>query len=207
MFRVSQRDEIFFDFFVATAENACKAAELLEELMNNYVNVQDKVRAIEETEHEGDKLVHKILQQLNRSFITPIDREDINLIAKELDNITDSIESTAHRFSMFNVQSIPEDAKKLAKLITTSTKEVKELMIEMKNMKKSKRISEKIIEINRIENEGDDVFRTAVTKLFLIEKDCFEVIKWKEIYDYLENALDVCEDVANIVEGVVMKHA
>ncbi|MDP4182277.1 MAG: DUF47 family protein [Bacillota bacterium] len=206
MFKVSPKDEIFFDFFVATAENACRAAELLEELMINYVNVREKVKIIEEAEHECDKQVHKILQQLNRSFITPIDREDIDLIAKELDNITDNIESTAHRFNMFNVQSIHEDAIRLAKLITTCTKEVKALMVELKNMKKSKVLTEKIIEINRLENEADDIFRSAITKLFVTEKEPLEVIKWKEIYDYLENTLDVCEDVANIVEGVVMKH-
>ncbi len=207
MFRVTSKEEIFFDYFVETVDNACKAANLLEGLMKNYVNVGDKIKAIEDVEHECDKHVHKILQQVNKSFITPIDREDIYMIAKELDNITDHIESTAHRFNMFNVRIITEDAKKLASLISVCTKEVKELMGELKNMKKSKVLAEKIIEINRLEDEGDNIFRNAIAKLFVIEKDPLEVIKWKEIYEYLENTLDACEDVANIVEGVVMKHA
>lgn len=206
MFRVS-RDEMFFNYFVDTAENACKAGKMLEDLMVNYVNVNEKINAIEEIEHEGDRLVHTILQALHRSFITPIDREDIDLIAKEIDNITDSIESTAHRFNMFNIATIPEDAKTLAKLISEAVNEVKALMLELKNMKKSKVLKEKIILINKLENDGDQVFRTAITKLFLTSKDALEVVKWKEIYEYLENALDACEDVANIVEGVVTKHA
>lgn len=207
MFRVTSKEEIFFEYFVETVANACKAAELLEDLMKSYVNVGDKVKTIEDVEHECDKHVHKILQQVNKSFITPIDREDIYMIAKELDNITDHIESTAHRFNMFNVRFVTEDAKKLAGLISVCTKEVKGLMGELKNMKKSKVLSEKIIEINRLEDEGDNIFRNAIAKLFVIEKDPLEVIKWKEIYEYLENTLDACEDVANIVEGVVMKHA
>ncbi|MCX7921406.1 MAG: DUF47 family protein [Clostridia bacterium] len=207
MFRVTRKEEIFFDFFVSTADSACKAAEMLADLMTNYVNVQDKIKRIEETEHACDKQVHKILEQLNKSFITPIDREDIYLIAKELDTITDNIEATAHRFNMLNVKSIREDALKLAKLIVDCTKELKEVMAELKNMKNSKTLKEKIIEVNRIEDYGDTVFRTAMANLFVSEKDAIEVIKWKEIYEFLENTLDACEDVANTVEGVVMKHA
>ncbi len=207
MFRVTPKEEKFFDYFVDAAGITCKAAEQLEDLMVNYISIGDKVKIIEETEHECDRYVHKIFEEVNGSFITPIDREDIHLIAKELDNITDDIESTAHRFNMFNVRSIPEDAIKMVKLITVSTKEVKNLMVELKNMKKSKTLSNVIIEINRLEDDGDIIFRNAIAKLFVTEKDAVEVIKWKEIYEYLENTLDACEDVANIVEGVVMKHA
>ena len=109
---------------------------------------------------------------LNRSFITPIDREDIHLIAKELDNITDSIESTAHRFRMFNVKSITPDAIKLTNLIVACTRRVRDLMGEMKNMKTSKVLKKKIIEVNRIENEGDEIFRSAIANLFVIRKGC-----------------------------------
>jgi uncharacterized protein len=207
MFRVTKREEIFYSMFVETAENTCKAALMLEDLMTNFTDVDNKIKKIEDVEHECDKRVHKILAQLNKSFITPIDREDIYLIAKELDNITDDIEATAHRFNMFNVSSIREEAKKLTELIVVSTKELKDVMSELKNMKKSKTLKEKIIEINRIENEGDEIYRSAMTSLFKHEKDAIEVIKWKEILEYLENTLDACEDVANIIEGVVMKNA
>ncbi len=207
MFRITPKEEIFFDLFVETAKNTCRSAEMLEDLMVNYVSVNDKIKQIEEIEHECDQNVHNILKQLNKSFITPIDREDIHAIAKEMDNITDAIESTAHRFRMFNVSSIREDAKKVANLIVQCTKELTGVMEEMKNMKTSTELEKKIIEVNRIENVGDEIYRDAIAQLFVAEKDAIEVVKWKEIYEYLENTLDACEDVANLVEGVVMKHA
>lgn len=207
MFRITAKEGVFFELFVDTASDTCKAAKMLNELMENYVDVPQKIRAIEEAEHRCDGHVHKMMEQLNRSFITPIDREDIYLIAKELDNITDEIEATAHRFRMFNVQTIREDAKKLSKLIIQCTEELMGVMSELKKMKTSKVLKEKIIEVNRIEDEADDIFRSAVQNLFVAETDAIEVVKWKEIYEYLENTLDACEDVANIVEGVVMKNA
>lgn len=207
MFRITRKEEIFFDMFVETVENSCKAAKMLVDLMKEYTNVNSKIKAIEDVEHECDQYVHKILAQLNKSFITPIDREDIFLIAKELDNITDYVESTAHRFKMFNVTTVREEAIKLAELAVVCTNELKDVMLELKNMKRSKTLKEKVIEVNRIENEADEIYRSAMANLFTNEKDAIEVIKWKEIYEYLENTLDACEDVANIVEGVVMKHA
>lgn len=207
MFRITSKEEIFFDLFVDTAKNIHKTAKFLEELMNNYSNVNEKIKTIEECEHECDERVHNILEQLNKSFITPIDREDIFLIAKELDNITDDIESTAHRFRMYNVDSITEDAKRLCGLIVKCTEELKQLMMLLKDIKKTKVIKDKIIEINRLENEGDEIYRNAITRMFVMENNPLEVIKWTGIYEYLENTLDACEDVANIVEGVVMKNA
>jgi len=207
MFRITPKEGIFFDMFCEASEIVCKSARMLEDLIQDYTSIPEKINAIEAVEHECDQQVHKIMQKLNTSFITPIDREDIYLLAKELDNITDSIEATAHRFRMYNVESIREESISFAKLIVKSTSELKDVMCELKNLKKSETMREKIIEINRLENEGDDIFRNVITKLFVAEKDPIQVIKWKEIYEYLENTLDACEDVANIVEGIVMKHA
>lgn len=207
MFGVSSKEELFFTLFVESIQCAHKAAENLEKLMNNYQDINEQIKVIEEIEHEGDKCVHRIIHQLNKSFITPIDREDIFLIAKELDNITDYIESTAHRFRMLNVKTVKEDAKKMATLIVQCTKELKDIIANLKHMKKNSSLREKIIEINRIENVGDEIFRDAITSLFACEKDPIEVIKWKEIFEYLENTLDACEDVANSAEGVIMKNA
>ncbi len=207
MFRVTKKEEIFYDMFLETIENTCKAAELLNELMQNYSNVNEKISKIEEIEHEGDKMIHKIINQLNKSFITPIDREDIYEISKMLDNITDAIESTAHRFTMFNVKAMREEAVEMAKLIVNSTQELKFVISEMKNMKTSNILHEKIVEVNRLEDEGDTIYRNAIKKLFSDEENAVEVIKWKEIYKLLEDTLDACEDVADIVEGVVTKHA
>lgn len=207
MFRITAKEEIFFQLFENTAEDICNAAELMEDLMVNYVNVEDKINAIEEIEHKCDGHVHKVLEQLNRSFITPIDREDIYYIAKELDNITDSIEATAHRFLMFHIKETRDEAKLLATMVKQCAEALKRVMQEMKRMKTSKTLNSMIIEVNRIEDEGDRVFRRAISNLFADEPNPLEVIKWKEIYEFMENTLDACEDVANIVEGVVMKHA
>lgn len=207
MFRMTAKEAIFFDLFTDTAEDTCKAAKMLEDLMKDYVRIPEKVRAIEEIEHKCDGHVHKMLEHLNRSFVTPIDREDIHVIAKELDNITDNIESTAHRFKMFNVTSIRPDALNMAELIIKCTEELKGVMAELKNMKTSKVLTDRIIEVNNIEDAGDEIYRSAIQTLFTSETNALEVIKWKEIYEYLENTLDACEDVANIIEGVVMKHA
>ena len=207
MFRPTSKEERFFDYFIETSEIICKAAGLLYDLTNNYVNVNEKIKSIEDAEHACDTIVHKILNELNKAFITPIDREDIYLIARELDNITDDIEAAAQRFGMYNVQKVRPEAVVLSKLIVNATNELKNVIIEMKNMKKSKSLQEKIIEVNNIEDEADTAFRDAMTNLFLSEKDAVEVIKWKEIIDFFENTIDACEDVANIIEGVVMKHA
>lgn len=207
MFRITPKEEKFFDYFIETCEIICKAASLLEDLTTNYVNVNEKISIIEGTEHACDSNVHKILNELNQSFITPIDREDIFTIAKELDNITDDIETAAHRFSMYNVKAVKPEAVTMTKLIVRATSELKNVMIEMKNMKKSKLLQKKIIEVNNVEDEADTIFRDAMANLFITEHDAVEVIKWKEIFELLENTIDACEDVANIVEGVVMKNA
>jgi predicted phosphate transport protein (TIGR00153 family) len=207
MFTRTSKEERFFDYFIETSEIICKAASLLDDLTNNYVNVNEKIKSIEDTEHACDTIVHKILNELNKSFITPIDREDIYLIARELDNITDDIEAVAQRFNMFNVKEVRPEAIVLSNLVVNATKELKNVIIEMKNMKKSKTLEDKIIEVNNIEDEADSAFRDAMTNLFLAEQDAIEVIKWKEIIDFFENTIDACEDVANIIEGVVMKHA
>jgi len=207
MFRITKKEEIFFDMFVDTAESTCKAADLFEELLHNYNDVEKKVLAIEKVENECDKKVHAILDQLNKSFITPIDREDIYLVAKVIDNITDAIESSAHRFLMFSVKEVRPEALTMAKLITEGCNELKLLLGELKTMKTSKVLAEKIVEVNRIEDDGDSIFRKAITDLFANEKSAVDIIIWKEIYEFLENTLDALEDVADIVEGVVAKHA
>jgi uncharacterized protein len=207
VFRTTRKDEIFYDLFVNTAELTCEAARRLDDLANNYVDIDAKIDAIEEIEHQCDQNIHDIIKQLNKSFITPIDREDIYAIAKEIDNITDAIEASAHRLRMFNVKTIPDDAKQLSHMIVLCTKELKDLMCELKNMKTSQVLPQKIIEVNRLENEGDDLYRLAIAHLFTNGQDTIHVIKWKEIYEFLENTLDACEDVANIIDGVVMKNA
>ena len=207
MFGATQKDSVFFEVFESASEIANQAAVILQELVLHYDDPEAKIKELEQKEHEGDQLVHAMMDRLNKSFITPLDREDLFLISKELDNITDCIESTAHLFTMFDVHAVKEDAKAFIKLIVEATAELHAVTKEMKQFKKSTELKPKVIEINRIENEGDRLFRSAVHALFTQEKDPLEVMKWKEVYEYLESALDACEHVANLILGVVMKHA
>lgn len=207
MFKKAQKDDKFFQLFDKVAETALKAATMLEEFLEDLSDSEEKLKKIKDVEHEGDALQHQILEQLNQTFLTPFDREDIYMIAKYMDDIIDYIESTASRFVMYNVNYATEDAKKLSSMISSCCKEIIPLMKEIRNMKENKNIKELIIEINRLETEGDKVSRTAIRNIFTGEVEVLEVIKWREIYQFLEDTLDVCEDVANVVEGVVMKNA
>jgi len=206
MFNIAKKEDKFFDMFIEVGDAICESAKIFNELMKNYENLEEKVKSLEDKEHQCDVYVHEILELINRSFITPIDREDINLIAKELDNIVDAIESAAHRFCMFDIKEVRKEAIEMADLIVNCTDVLREALCELKNMKKSKLLSQKIIEVNRIEGVGDSIFRKAIKRLFKEESDSVEIIKWKEIFEFLEDTLDTCEDVANTIEGVVTKH-
>jgi predicted phosphate transport protein (TIGR00153 family) len=207
MFGLKKKEEVFFNLFMETIEKGVEAGEKLKLLMEDFTDIEAKTEDLKKIENECDGKVHKIMRALSASFITPFEREDIYYIAKELDNIVDTIEEAASRFLIFNVKEIREDALVMAMLIVDCIRELEKLIGELKNMKKSKTLREHIIEVNRIENEGDVAFRRAMEKLFTEETNAIEVIKWKEIYEFLENSLDACENVANTLEGVVMKNA
>lgn len=207
MFRITPREEKYFDLFVETSENAVKAAEMLHALMLDFTDVENKVNGIEEEEHRCDQHVHYILENLNKAFITPIDREDIFAIAKDMDNIVDGIEATANRFLMFNISEMTPEAVELSELIVQCTKALRDVMVEFKHMAKSKTLHDRIVEVNHLENKGDKLYREAMRKLFSNGTDSRHLISWMSIYEHLENTLDSCEDVADLVEGVVTKHA
>lgn len=207
MFSLTPKEDKFFEFFVETANIAYKASNMLVEFLKDLDNSEENLKKLKEVEHEGDRKQHQILEQLNKTFITPFDREDIYVIAKDMDDIIDLIESAASRFVMLNVSKVTKEAIILGDMIAASCKEIITLMEELKNMKTSKYLNKKIIEINRIEEEGDRVSRRAIGDLFRSNIEVIEVIKWREIYQYLEDTLDACEDIANVIEGVVMKNA
>lgn len=200
------KDDMFFNLFINSANNIYEAAELFKQMMGDTSDIKSKAEKLKTLEEKGDKNTHEIYTQLNKSFVTPLDREDIHQIAKELDNILDYIEDTAYWFSVFNVKEIKSEAIELSDLILKAVKEIQSIMNNMKNFKNTKELYKNIIEINRLENEGDLIFRSAVAKLFQEEMSPLEVIKWKDAFQMLENTLDICEDVANTIEGVIMKH-
>jgi uncharacterized protein Yka (UPF0111/DUF47 family) len=193
--------------FIEFAQKAYESAKSLDELINDYTDIETKVGKIVCQEQDCDKLVHAIMRKLNSSFVTPLDREDIDHIGHVMDNVVDGIEAAAQCFTMYNVTTIKPEAKAMSALIVRCTAELLQLMVELKRMKRSTTLQQIIIEINSIENEGDDIYRNALNSLFVKDADAVEIIRWKDMFELLENTIDACEDVANIVEGVVMKHA
>ncbi|WP_297633370.1 DUF47 family protein [uncultured Clostridium sp.] len=206
MFNFNPKEDKFFVTLVEEADNIQKSAILLEEAFKNLEEKERIAQRIGELEHKGDVLVHDSIIELNDAFITPIDREDIFRMIKKMDNILDDIDSAANRLIMYNITKVSKEALELCKMIIEITNELLELMKELKKIGKKNLMVEKIKEINSIEHKGDRLYRKTITNLFK-ETDPIEIIKWKDIYLMLENTLDNCEQVAAIVEGVVMKHA
>lgn len=205
--RLIPRDEKFFEMFRAQAANVVEGAKLLKDLLEDYTDVEQKRMKIEKTESVGDEIAHKIMEKLNTTFITPMDREDIHALASALDDILDYINATSQRLQLYHVDAVTPEAITLANVILRAAEETEALTDCMENYKDIKNLKSRWIEVNRLENEGDKVSRQAIAGLFENERDPIEVIKWKELYEHLETAIDKCEDAANIVEAVVLKNA
>ncbi len=201
------RKDNFLELFADSAHNAVESARLLKDLVDNYTNVPDKSNDIMEKEHNGDTITHKIMAQLHRSFITPFDREDIAALASSLDNVMDFIEATADTMVLYKIEAPGPMAKDLADVIVRSTITVEIAINQLKKRVDKKQILETCVEINRLENEADKIFRSARAELFTNSKDTAHIMKWHEIFQLMENATDRCEDVSNILEGIVLKHA
>ncbi len=202
-----KREENFFDMFKVLSGFACQAAGKLDSLINDYTSIELKCHEIEDLEHSADQQVSRIYGQLNHSFITPIDREDIFLVAKRLDQVTDQIDSAAQRFLMYNVEGTTEEAKIFSRLIVKCCGYLNDVVVELKNFKRSKRINEGIKLVNELEHDGDNHYHAVVRKLFRESSDALHVLKWKEMYQEFERILDACEDVANTILSVVMKNS
>jgi uncharacterized protein len=201
-----KKDENYFDMFRVLSEFACRAAQMMDALINDYTGIEAKCREIEDLEHEADAQVHKIYDQLNSAFITPIDREDIFLIARRLDQVTDQIDSAAQRFLMFNVEEMTDEARIFSRFIIRCCGYIDGVVGELRHFKKAKRIQEGIRQVNELEHEGDNHYHASVKKLFREHRDPLTVLKWKEVYQALERILDACEDAANCIMSVVMKN-
>lgn len=205
MFRLIPREEKFFEFFKEAAGNILDAAKVLLQMMEEQGgDFQEYWKQLEDLEHEGDKITHQIIRKLNRTFITPIDREDIHSLTVALDDVMDLIEAVAARMSLYKIKEPTEEARKLTQVILKSAEEIVKAV---SNLERMDDVMEHCIEINRLENVADDISREAIANLFEKGNDPIEVIKWKEIYETLETATDRCEDVANIVESVALKNA
>ena len=207
MIGVKKKENEFYLFLEEFAGKIVKAGEAFYDLVSNYEDIENKVADVKTLETECDMQAHKILTALNASFITPFDREDIYSITKEMDDIVDSIEEVANRFIVFDVNKLKPESFAMATYIMQAIRELEVMFKHLPEAQKNSIVREQIIEVNRIENDGDVLYRDALKKLFREENDPIELIKWKLLYEQLETSLDSCENVANIVEGVIMKYA
>ncbi|MCX6004659.1 MAG: DUF47 domain-containing protein [Chloroflexi bacterium] len=207
-FNLMPRDDRFFDLFEVSAQNMVRAAESLKELVYSWENIDQKVEDLIKIEHQGDTITHEIMFQLNRSFITPFDREDITQLAHALDDVTDLIQAAADAMVLYKVKAPGQRAKELADILVQTTTEVQRVMPSLrKHNANLEKILSSCVEINRLENLGDTIYRSALSELFEDNTETAELIKWREIYEHMEGATDMCEDVANVLEGVALKHA
>jgi len=196
----------FFDMFEKAALNVNRGAISLVDMMGNFDIAAEKAKEIHEAEQEGDMLTHEVMRKLNKTFITPLDREDIHSLISCLDDVLDLIWASADRAVLFKLNNPLPEAVELAKTLHETTEIITKAISCLKG-KKYTYIQEYCIEINRLENRGDRIFREGLVKIFDNIKDPITVIKWKEVYEHLEDASDTCEDVANILESIVLKHA
>lgn len=208
MFNLKPKEDKFYTMMSESAKNVSEAAKVLRKNLD-CPNIQDSdMSKTEKLENKADELVRVIIKELNDAFITPMDREDIYEVVRCMDKILDLINSTMHRFRMFNVEKSTEALKKIADVLVNITSELEHLIGELKNRSsRSNTISERLAKISKIEHDGDILFRQTVGDLFKNETNPLEVIKWKEIYQNMENTIDLCERVSNVVEGVVIKNA
>ncbi|OPJ57323.1 DUF47 domain-containing protein [Clostridium oryzae] len=207
MFNFKPKDNLFFELFTEGAQITHNSAKELRKLMDSLSNPDETLEAISKLENVGDTVTHRLIEYTKKMFITPLDREDIFNISKEIDNVTDNIDSAAHRFIMYNVQAPTEEAIKIIDKLVAATEDLVAIISQLKTLNKNDDMLEKIIEINTLENESDVLYRDAITKLFKDPEDLLYVIKWKDLYKYLEDSVDCCEKLANEIRGVVMKYA
>lgn len=202
--RLIPREEKFYAQFTAIADELCVGARLLSEMLASDPPDHAKADVIKEVEHKCDFIAHEIFQRLHRTFVTPIDREDIHAITGALDNVMDMIDASAGYIRTYRVERVRYGVREMAQMIGFCTAAIREAM---RGLESRTGVAEHVVEVNRLENEADRMHQEAVLRLFDEERDAVAILKWKEILDHLEATTDRCEDVVDLVEGVVLKHA
>jgi predicted phosphate transport protein (TIGR00153 family) len=205
--RLLPKEGKFFDLFNEHAELCVKGAKEMVALMTNFDDLEIRVHAIESIEKQADKVTHATLDALHKTFITPLDRDDIHQLISRMDDILDLLEDAAQTISLYDIKAITQEAKRLAELCLACTQKVKEAVALLHNMDNSRQILEICQEVDRLESDADHVMRAAMSKLFREEPDVRNLIKLKAIYELLETVTDRCEDVANIIEGIIVENA
>ena len=198
------RDEQFFDLFDQLTAHLTQAARMLTELFADPQHVADHVRAIKDVEHKADVLTASINQRIDKSFVTPIDREDIHMLASRLDDVIDLLDGTARRFEMLHIDVVKEPARQLARVLVQAAEHIQS---GVSSIRQTKLVSEQAAVIKKLEEEGDAIYHAAVGELFAGHPDPLDVMKWKEMYDTLERATDSCMGVAQVLQSISLKNA
>ncbi len=202
--RFMPHDGDFFVLFQKQAENIVVGAQAFVGMLEHYTGVPEQVQRIKAIEHNGDEITHQIFRKLNQTFITPFDREDIHELCSTMDDVIDLIDAAASRFVLYRVNEVRPGTIELCRVLTAATTELKEAIYAMESPDKA---LHRVIEINRLENESDRICRTLIAQLFEEETNPVQIIKWKEIFEVIETAVDKCEDVSNVIESVILKNA
>ena len=205
--RLFPKEENFFDFFEELANKIEEGGQFFLEMTQNQNYSASRVSRLKEIEHEADGIAHKTYKRMHKTFLTPLDREDIYALVNKMDDILDAIEGTAIRLHMYKVKRPDDEIIKQAEILFRAIKKIKIVVYGLRHMKNSQMILDGCVEIHTLENEGDVLLRTIITDLFIKETDAIELLKWKEIFERLESAIDLCESVSNIVGGIVLKNA
>ena len=205
--RLFPKQENFFEYFEELANKIEEGSRFFLEMTEIHDYSKENISKLKVLEHEADEITHRTYEKMHKTFLTPIDREDIYALINKMDSIMDLTEATAVRICLYKVKKPSDEINKQAKILNEAIRKVKEIIHAMRDMKNAKMILAGCVEINTLENAGDLVLRTIMADLFENEKDAIELVKWKDIFYLLEEAIDTCEDVSNIVEGIVLKHA
>lgn len=204
--RLIPKEEGFFDLFEELVNKIEEGGELFLDLVEHYEYSDQKIAKLKELENEADDITHRTYEKMHKTFLTPIDREDICDLVHKMDSILDMVEASATRMSLYKVKVPASEIIDQAVILNKAIKKVKYIVYAMRNMKNANMILDTCVEIHTLENEGDIVMRMTISRLFECEKDPIELIKWKEIFERIEESIDICEDVSNIVEGIVLKY-
>lgn len=203
---ITPKDQEFYDLFDKISAGVVEGAQTLSVMLEASGRSAEFSQKVKTIEHQTDQTVHALVAKLHKTFVTPIDRYDIHQLAVHLDNILDQAEAASSRIEMYCPGCVPPEARELAAVLLESTKLVKEMVNLLRRLKKPARILELTVEVKRLEDQADYLRRSTIARLFREETNPFELIKWKDILEYLERATDCCEDVANIVEGIVLEN-
>ncbi len=205
--RLVPQEPEFFDLFELASSNLLAAANLLKDLVNDYSGPEKKVGRITEREHQGDTITHDIIHKLNRTFVTPFDREDITRFTSAIDDVVDCIEAAADVMLIYRVEKPTEYVRQFADIIVKCAEEINVATPLLRSRDKMRKMHALCVEINRLEDDADQIHRAAMVELFANPTDAINVIRWREIFGQLESATDRCEDVADTLQAIVMKHA